>query len=105
MQAIKFLDNLIVQRNIRDEEWIELKWNPVVEQMWQGFQLSKSELEEIKDYMERQKEEFISWGGYTDLQYAREHDVCGWDIHRYMDSVDNTFKSLVNIIECRLHNI
>ena len=98
MQAIKFLDSLIVQRNLRDEEWIELKWNPVIEQMWQGFQLSKAELEQINDYMEEQKEGFISWGGYTDLQYAREHNVCGWDIHRYMDSVELTFNKIKQLI-------
>lgn len=98
MQAIKFLDSLIVQRNLRDEEWIELKWNPVIEQMWQGFQLSKDELEEINDYMEQQKEGFISWGGYTDLQYAREHNVCGWDIHRYIYSVEITFNKIKQLI-------
>ena len=98
MQAIKFLDSLIVHKHCRDEEWIELKWNPVVEQMWRGFALDKGELEEIKEYMEGQREEFISWGQYIDLQYEREQGVCGWDIHRYMDSVDHTFERIDELL-------
>ena len=51
MQATEFLESLIVERQKRDAEWVELKWNSVTKQMWEEFQLSKADIEELKDLL------------------------------------------------------
>ena len=99
MQAAQFLESLIVERQKRNAEWIELKWNSVTKQMWQEFKLSKSEIKKIKIYMKRHKKEFVLWGHYLNMHYMDEKIVCGWDIDRYMDSVDYTFDRINKLLD------
>ena len=100
MQAIKFLDSLIIEENFRDDLWIELKWNPVIEQMWQGFRLSQSERKEVADYMEKQREGRIAYGYEIDRMFAYDNywELCGWDVHRYARSVDEVFDEISRLI-------
>lgn len=97
MQAAKLLESMIVYRNCRDDSWIELKWNPVIEQMWQGFKLSRAERDMIKNYMERQRQGRIAWGYEQDRMYEGD-ELCGWDVHRYIRSVENTFDEINQLI-------
>ena len=99
MQATEFLESLIVERQKRDAEWVELKWNSVTKQMWEEFQLSKADIEELKDHMKKHKKGFVLWGHYLNMQYAGEKDVCGWDMDRYMDSVDYTFERINKLLD------
>lgn len=100
MQAIKFLDSLIVQRNLRDEEWIELKWIPVIEQMWQGFKLIRTERKKVADYMEKQREGRIAWGFQQDRMYELDNhwELCGWDVYSYARSVDEVFDEIKQLL-------
>lgn len=99
MQAVRFLDNLIVMKSYRDDVWVEFKWNPVVEQMWQGFQLSQTERKRIADYMEKQKEGRIAWGYEQDRLHALNYwDLYGWDVHDYIRSVEHTFDKIKQLL-------
>ena len=100
MQAVKFLDNLIVHKNHRDDEWLELKWNPVIEQMWQGFKLSQTERKKVANYMEKQREGRIAWGYEQDRMYALDNywDLYGWNAHDYARSVEHTFDKIKQLL-------
>lgn len=98
MQAVKFLDSLIVEKSFRDEEWVELTWNPVIEQMWKGFKLSPTERKRIADYMDKQREGRIAWGYEQDRLYALTWELCGWDCHRYASSVNDVFDTIQQLL-------
>lgn len=100
MQAVKFLENLIVHKNHRDDIWVELKWNPVIDQMWQGFKLSQTERKKVVDYMEKQREGRKLWGYEQDRMYALDNywDLYGWDVCRYAGSVDNVFDRIKQLL-------
>ena len=100
MQAAKFLDSLIVMRSFRDDIWVELKWNPVIEQMWQGFKLSKNECNKITNYMEKQRKGMIEWGFQQDRMYALDKywDLYGWDALSYAKSVDEVFDRIKQLL-------
>ena len=100
MQAVKFLDSLIVMKSFRDDTWVELEWNPVIEQMWQRFKLSQTECDRIKDYMEKQREGRIAWGFQQDRMYALDNywDLYGWDVYNYARSVDNVFDRIKQLL-------
>lgn len=100
MQAIKFLNSLIVEKSFRDDVWVELKWNPVVEQMWKGFKLNHHERKLLIQYMEDQRKGRISWAFQEDKIYEQNlcGELCGWDPHRYAISVDRVLDKIINII-------
>ena len=98
MQAIKFLNTLIEHKNFRDDEWVELKWNAVIADMWRGFRLNKAEIDEVKEYMQRQREAFINEGQHMAYLYECESSIDGWDVHRYIQSVENTFDRIDNLL-------
>lgn len=97
MQATKFLNSLIVEKSFRDDVWVELKWNPVVEQMWKGFKLNHHERKLVIQYMEDQRKGRISWALQQEKIY--ELDLCGWDVHRYARSVDSVFDEINKVLK------
>lgn len=104
MQAVKFLDSLIVQKNLRDDEWIELKWNPVTEQMWRNFVLTQRDIQTIHTEMEKKKHCLIGQGYHTEMYYQQDIKEgkgelwCGWDYHRYVNSIDRVFDRIKQLL-------
>lgn len=104
MQEIKFLDSLIVQKNMRDDEWIELKWNPVIEQMWRNFALTAGDIRIIHTEMEKIKQRLIGQGYHIKMSYQQDLREgkgelwCGWDSHMYARSVDDVFNKIQQLL-------
>lgn len=100
MQATKFLNSLIIEKNLRDDVWIELRWNSVVEQMWKGFKLTKTEKDEINDYMEKQRKGMIAQGFQQDRMFELDNywGLCGWNVCDYTMSVNHTFDRIKQLL-------
>ena len=104
MQAVKFLDSLIVEKNSRDSVWIELTWNPVIEQMWRNFALTAGDIRIIHTEMEKIKQRLIGQGYHIEMSYQQDLREgkgelwCGWDCHMYARSVDVVFNKIQQLL-------
>jgi len=104
MQAVKFLDSLVVEKNSRDSVWFELTWNPVVEQMWRNFALTEGDTRTIHIEMEKVKQDLIGRGYHTEMYYEQDLRAgkgelwWGWDYTRYVMSVDHVFDKIKQLL-------
>ena len=105
MQAVEFLDSLIVHKNMRDDVWIELKWNPEIEQMWRKFVLSQGDIQTIHTEMEKIKNHLMGGGYDTEMYYQQDIREgkgelwFGWDYVMYVNSVDGVFDQIKHLLE------
>lgn len=100
MQAIKFLDSLVIVKGYRDDTWVELKWNPVLANMWEGFKLTQTQLEQIQLHMNAEKKSRLEWGRQQDYIYSLHNywGMCGWNVHDYCSSVQDTFSRINTLL-------